>query len=412
MKKLVNVEQAAQWRLCIGCGACTIGCPHGKVSLENIANDGIRPRIKDGDCDACGQCLEVCPGYSTVHAPFHRQPGLIRQLIKGWGPVLELWEGFAADEEIRFCGSSGGLATALGLYCIEKEQMYAVLHIGADSQKPWENVTTLSRRRQDLLDRTGSRYAPASPCDGLSQIRQAPAPCVFMGKPCDVAGLRKVQSADTALSENVGAAIGIFCAGTPNTQGTLALIERLGARPGSVAEVRYRGKGWPGVAAIRLKGRENLCRTQSYEQSWGFLQKFRPYRCHLCPDGTSEFADIACGDPWYRPIAAGDPGHSLAVVRTERGRQLIRGAMAAGYVHLTPATADILERSQPNLLGKRRAIWGRLLAMRAFGLPIPQLDGFSLYENWRELPLREKLRSILGTARRIVQRRYDKRFCY
>ena len=57
-----------------------------------------------------------------------------------------------------------------------------------------------SRTRAELLAATGSRYAPASPCDGLKMIEDAPGPCVFIGKPCDVEGLRLSQAARPTLS--------------------------------------------------------------------------------------------------------------------------------------------------------------------------------------------------------------------
>ena len=144
----------------------------------------------------------------------------------------------------------------------------------------------------------------------------------------------------------------------------------------------------------------------TYMDSWGFLQKYRPYRCHLCPDGTGEFADISCGDPWYRDIKEGEQGHSLVLVRTERGRQIGKEAMDAEYVVLRRADPSTLDASQSNLRKKRGAIWGRILAMKLFGIPTPRLQGFSLFANWRRLSLEDKIRSILGAARRIIQRGY------
>ena len=79
------------------------------------------------------------------------------------GFALEIWEGYAADPEIRRQGSSGGLLSALALYCLEKEGMGFVLHTGMDETKPWTNKTVQSRDRSEILARTGSRYAPASP---------------------------------------------------------------------------------------------------------------------------------------------------------------------------------------------------------------------------------------------------------
>jgi coenzyme F420 hydrogenase subunit beta len=239
-------------------------------------------------------------------------------------------------------------------------------------------------------------------------MENAPAPCVFIGKPCDVAGLRKAQVLRPELDKKVGVAIGIFCAGTPSTQGTLDLLRTHGIAPDSVEDIRYRGKGWPGKFSIKLTGEEQPREVMTYMDSWSFMQKYRPYRCYLCPDGTSEFADISCGDPWYREIREDEHGFSLVLVRTEKGRDILRGAIEAGYVTLKRASPGILEGSQRGLLEKRGAIWGRLLAMKSFGIPTPRLEGFSLFKNWLRLSFKDKARSIFGTVRRVVQRGYYK----
>jgi len=119
----------------------------------------------------------------------------------------------------------------------------------------------------------------------------------------------------------------------------------------------------------------------SYKKSWGFLQKYRPFRCYLCPDTTSECADISCGDPWYRDVKEDSPGYSLALVRSQKGLQFIKKAMEAGYVHLKQVDLSVLEASQKNLLLKRQAIWGRLFAMKLFAIPTPQYKGFNLFQN-------------------------------
>jgi len=89
-------------------------------------------------------------------------------------------------------------------------------------------------------------------------------------------------------------------------------------------------------------------------------------------------------------------------------RRIVRGAMSEEYVILNKVNPKTLIVSQKNLLIKRRAIWGRLLTMKAFGIPTPRLQGFSLFKNWLHLPIKEKLRSVLGTAGRVIQRKYCK----
>jgi len=402
-----NVADVAAWRLCLGCGACVPACPENNINLVDLADQGLRPQLDLSCCRSCGACLEVCPGLEISHPPCDGQ--VTEELQKAWGPVLEIWEGYACDPEIRFLGSSGGAATALALYCLNEEKMAGTLHIGADPQVPWKNAPLFSRTRAELLARTGSRYSPAAPCLRLDWIKKATAPCVFMGKPCDVVALRKSQAADPQLNDKIGLAISIFCAGTPPTEATEALLAALQVKPQQVKELRYRGAGWPGATSVKIDGDSEHERSMTYEQSWGdILSNYGQVRCRLCPDSTGEFADISCGDPWYRQVEPSDPGRSLVLVRTEKGRKILHRAIQTGYISLAPAPPWVLGQSQKALHNRRRHLWGRLLAMRAMRIPTPRYEGFFLFANWRELPVNSKIRSVLGTLKRIVRRKWNR----
>ncbi len=404
--RLRNVSEVAAWRLCTGCGVCASICPERRIRLQDVPEEGIRPVHDTAGCGSCRDCVHVCPGYESGHTLAAQQNGVIPELRRGWGPVLEVWEGNAADGDLHFQGSSGGAASAIALYCLERAAMAGVVHTGMDPEKPWSNRTFISQNRASLLRRTGSRYAPASPGDGWSEMERSPSASVFIGKPCDIAGVRKIQSCRKSMEAKVGLAIALFCGGTPATRGTLELLKRMNIEAQDVADVRYRGKGWPGFFTVRMKDGRLPPRRISYAEAWGFLEAYRPFRCHLCPDGTGELADISCGDPWHRREQKGDPGYSLVLVRTEKGREILRGARETGYLLLSRRDAGILGRSQPYMLNRRQAVWGRILALKAFGIPAPRYKGFHLFRNWLQLSLNEKSRSTLGTVRRIVSRRY------
>jgi len=406
-RTIANVSHVVSWRLCLGCGACVVACPHGALSLSDVEDDGLRPRTDRSKCEGCGTCLKVCPGIG-IDAP-QACPEAVTSLQGAWGNVLEVWEGYAADEEIRFTGSSGGVATALSLFCLEKAGVDGVLHIGSESQRPLKNAPAVSRNRDDLLRRNGSRYAPAAPCSGLNQLDLDRSKYVFVGKPCDVVALRKWQESAPQSGAAVTLAISIFCAGTPSALGTKRIIEKLGLDPAQVTALRYRGRGWPGRTVAVTEDPSGIDLSMSYEEAWGgILSRHTQFRCRLCPDSTGELADISCGDPWYRKIEPGDPGRSLVLVRTPRGKAILHDAMNAGYVRLEPAAPDTLPRSQVSVLSRRRALWGRLLALRMYRVPVPQYRGFSLYANWRNLPIRERLRSVFGTICRTRQRHWNR----
>lgn len=412
-----SITDVAERQLCVGCGACAYLQPDD-IRMVDLLDHGRRPVVRDGEGGApdTTEALRHCPGAGLAHAP-DADPGkdaAAADLFGAWGPVLEVWEGFATDEEIRFAASSGGAATALALHCVDEGGMHGALHIRSRSDRPYLNETVLSTTRHELLEATGSRYAPASPCDGLDLVERAPGPCVFIGKPCDVAATASIRRERPRLDERLGLTIAMFCAGTPTLRGTFEMLDVLGVEhPDAVASVRYRGNGWPGRAEARWRGEDGAERADSlsYEESWGaILQRHRQWRCHVCVDHTGEFADIAVGDPWYRDIPEGEPGRSLVLVRTERGRRILHRAWEAGAVALVPLPASRIADAQPNLLRTRGAVWGRVTASKLLGIPYP------VYRNlptlpiwWRELSGREKLQSLAGTARRIVRRRLYRR---
>jgi coenzyme F420 hydrogenase subunit beta len=410
MRRLIrNIEDVTAHQLCCGCGACAYISPDRIEMIDSLAH-GRRPCYKGTPAAPPDErdALTVCPGVDLAHALSPTETELIAQLRPGWGPVLELWEGHATDEAIRFAGSSGGAATAIALACIERGGMHGAVHVTARPDAPLLNHTVLSTTRTQLMEATGSRYAPASPCDGLHLIQNAPAPCVFIGKPCDVAAVDKACRLRAALQAQIGLTISIFCAGTPSTRATLRLLEHMGVTdPDDVVALRYRGLGWPGDTTVTIRTTAGLAtRSLSYRDAWGrILSRDRQWRCHVCADHTGEFADIALGDPWHRPVHPDDKGSSLIVVRTERGRRALRSAIEGGHLVITRVDPRCLPASQPALLRARGAVWGRLLACRMLGIPAPRYRGFPMFRFWvSQLSLTAKVRSIVGTIRRIFTR--------
>lgn len=399
MPKIKTIKDVVDWRMCVGCGACYSACRKGAVSLVNVVHEGIRPRFAD-PCVDCTDCLEICPGYQVEvdGARNGRAPDV--------GPFIEVWVGHATDPEIRHAGSSGGVLSALAVYCLEHEDVDCVLHTGTDDASSALNKTVLSRNREDVLARTGSRYAPASPCDGVAAIAESNLRWVFIGKPCDASGLHDLRKKFPEVDRNLSLAMTFFCAGTPSTNGTLELLSSLGYE--SVPDsIRYRGNGWPGAFTAASGSTSS---SLSYERSWGALTSHRPLRCNLCPDGVGRVADISCGDAWHLFRAESQaPGLSLVVVRSPRGQEIVRRAAEAGYVTLERTGLDAIRAAQVNLLERHHQLFGRLAALRAVGIPIPRYRGFGLMKSWLRISLIWQARSLLGTFVRAIQRKWWRR---
>jgi coenzyme F420 hydrogenase subunit beta len=407
-----TIEDVVQRQLCTGCGACAFAEPD-RFRMKDVSSLGRRPVLRQNAVPESGAGMKVCPGIGLKHTFDRTDPELLLDMADGWGPVYAVWEGYAGDAAIQKAGSSGGAATALSLYCLENEGMGQVVHTAADQDAPYLNKTVFSKTREDILKTTGSRYAPASPCEGLSEIVASETPSVFVGKPCDVAATAKARGLDPALDRKLGLTIAFCCAGVPSTAGNLELARRHNANdPDKIKGLKYRGNGWPGMWELEFDGEDGEPQRAelTYADSWGFIHKFRQWRCYICPDHSGEFADIGVGDPWYRPVEPGEPGKSLIVARTKRGLEIIERAAAAGYIVLETKDQTLLPRSQPHFLVARGNLWARLIVLRVMGAGVPDFRTFVTFRYWlQNLSFMDKLRSFVSTAKRVGRKKLNKK---
>lgn len=401
-----RIEDVVRNHLCTGCGACAAAAPKA-FTMTDVASTGRRPLvIRQVTRHEQAQALAVCPGATATRAelPETADPTMARE----WGPILESWEAYAADPSVRHNSSSGGAVTALGVFALEAKNFAGVAHIKANPEKPIFNIATISRNPSDVIAASGSRYAPASPCESLTEIAQGEGQYAFIGKPCDVEATSRMAKRDPQLAQKIGLTISIFCAGVPSLNGTKALLKRLGVEdPETVQSLRYRGAGWPGTMAAVLKSGEETPGI-SYSEGWGdILQKHRQWRCHVCADHTGEHADLSIGDPWDRPSNdLNEAGRSLIIVRSERGRQFLKDAIAAGVIVAERRTNDAVALAQPNLSRTRRILFGRLAGLRLLGLAAPAHPGFALGRLWlKHISLRDKAASVIGTMQRARAKR-------
>ncbi|MGP1358415.1 Coenzyme F420 hydrogenase/dehydrogenase, beta subunit C-terminal domain [Roseicyclus sp.] len=398
--------------LCTGCGACAGAFPDLIRMVDDPVN-GRRPVAKPGPEGrrAAQEATAWCAGGSTSWEDLARADAVDRD----WGPVLAAWEGWAADDEIRHRGSSGGAVTALAAFALSSGAADGVAHIAARADDPRLNAAVISVDRAGLLRGAGSRYAQASPAESLGTIARGAEKVAFIGKPCDVASARKAMEADPSLGAKVPLTIAIFCAGAPNLVATGRLLDRLGVpKDGRLVDLRYRGQGWPGLMQaewIDASGARQVSAGISYAEGWGtILQSERRWRCRVCADHAGAFADIAVGDPWHAPPEGDtDAGRSLIVARTPRGEAFVEAAIRAGVLVAERRPRDVIARAQPNLKATHGAVWGRRAAMRMLGLPAPRDRGQGLMRLWLGLPLRQKAQSVAGTWKRVLRERLWRR---
>ncbi len=389
------IDSVVRNGLCSGCGICVSIAPKGVLEMALNAEGYLRPKIQTTtDLGGDAAIRDVCPGVRVDHGVLKADYHPI------WGPLLMVRAGHAADREIRHKGSSGGVISALAVYLLEQGLVDFVAHIAVSQDDPLCNEIQISRNRNDVLRAAGSRYAPSAPLSALRELLDRGERFAFIGKPCDIAALRRYARHDARVGKLIPYMISFMCAGIPSIKGTYELVEKLGADCSHLKSFQYRGDGWPGMAkAITQEGQVF---EMDYSSSWGkILNRHLQFRCKICPDGTGEFADVVCADAWYGKDGYPDfterEGRSLMLSRTPRGESLIQAALKSEAIRAQALPVGDIALMQPYQVNRKKMVLGRLIATWLACGQAPQYKSMGLFRSSLTANPLNWLRSACGT---------------
>jgi coenzyme F420 hydrogenase subunit beta len=372
-----------------------------------IDPDGFRRPVRRADSaqqrpGAARLFAQVCPGRRVSSS---RPPGSVRHPMLG--PLVGVWEAWAAEPEMRYRGSSGGVLTALAAWLTEIGEVTELIGAAAERSDPRRTVSVSITDRDSALRAAGSRYAPVSVLAHANALQPGTG---LIGKPCEASAARALltllPARDDARSPVL---LSFFCAGTPSQRATEQLVGDLGlAAQVPLRRLWYRGRGWPGrFTAEATDGRRV---SASYDESWGrTLGPAVQWRCKICPDGVGESSDISAADYWDTddrgyPTFTEDEGRSAVLARTARGQELLERAFAAGVLIGRPLDPERLAMVQPLQVTRRTRLIGRLLGSILAGRPVPRYRSFGLLRlGWSEAA--DTVRTAVGTYRRVRQDR-------
>lgn len=347
------------------------------------------------------QIAAACPG--AIVAPWRADADPY------WGPIEECATGHAAQDAVRFAGSSGGMLSALAIHALENGLVDGIVHVSADPSDPLRNVTRVSRTAAEVVGCAGSRYGPSPLLEAIGALLDSKERFLLIGKPCDVSAMRQLATMDGRVDERFPFMLSFFCGGMPSLFGTFAIIEDMGLDATALAAFRYRGDGWPGLAtAVSKDGRRA---QMSYARSWGdYLSGRVQYRCKICPDAVGGAADIACADAWYGgesgyPEFDERDGRSLVLSRTASGNSLLAMARSAGDVVCAPLPVAEIDLMQPSQARRKRMIVPRSLAARLLLQHQPVMRSLRLLTATSRSGPVEWMRNLAGSIWRIARGR-------
>lgn len=396
------IQKVLKNDLCTGCGLCSSLFPSKVVVNKGEYNRPVCSEKLNGDEQAIFKT--VCPGINQASIKTNSSHPI-------WGPIEQSYIGHSNDKEIRYLGSSGGIVTQTLLYALDYNIVDIVIQIGVDKHNPLENISKVSRSREDLLEATGSRYSPASPLEYFLQtLSDNPNKRIaFVGKPCDCVALRNLMSIDNEVKNAVKLIVSFFCAGTPSRLGVRRVAEALNYNVDMPVEnFFFRGKGWPGKTTLV---QNSTSKTMEYSRSWGeILGPTIQSRCKLCADGTGEVADIVSADVWHSddrgyPLFTESDGQGLVLARSETGKSIVEKMVINNIITVADYDIEQLSKVQVTQFERKSTILVRHIAKQIGGFVFFNMPNQRMMAAAKYTTLYKHLRVFVGSFLRVIKGR-------
>ncbi|WP_372774339.1 Coenzyme F420 hydrogenase/dehydrogenase, beta subunit C-terminal domain [Mangrovibacterium sp.] len=392
-----KIEKIIKADLCLGCGLCESISTSSNCSMVLEPNGFYRPDFKkEIPAETIDSILHCCPGIRIKNDK--KNSGV-------WGEVLQINEAWSTDPTIRKKGSSGGIISSLAIFLLQSKLVDGILQVGKSDNHYLYNHLKISRTREEVIRNASSRYAPALVFDRLKSILdESSDKYAFVGKPCDIAGIKNFVAQFPKYEDRIIYHLSIFCAGMPSYNGTEKLIKSSG-NPDKPIDLKYRGDGWPGYFEAKFKDQSTF--KVSYNDSWGnVLGKHLGMRCKICPDGIGLLADIVAGDSWntkdgYPDFEESD-GRSFVLIRNEKGANLFNNALNQARIEATNLDVSKIADIQ-NYQYQRRLLAGyRIFAIQLLTGKLLSFKNLGVYQLAIKANILTGFKNMIGTAKRMI----------
>jgi coenzyme F420 hydrogenase subunit beta len=326
---------------CTLCGACEAACPVGAIQIEGDKLKRLHDCSKD--MDLCPICYEICP---------HSEALLLRSLKSVSGaPLRNEALGYyrkivlaqADDPKLREQSSGGGVVTALLRFGIEEKVFDSAIVSAGEPENPAVPKASVALVPDDILSAVGSKFFPSSVAKafGSAVTGYGKTKIAFVGVPCHIRALRKIEAWQHKLGPSLKISIGLFCFGTFSRSTLLEYLEK---------EYKIRASQ---IRQMRLS-KQFVIQTSDLRVIRIPLEEIEEHvlpSCGVCTDFSSELADISVGGAY--PLE----GWSTVIIRTEAGENFFYGAVERGVLSIQPIESEptVFERVVRAAMQKRTA---------------------------------------------------------
>jgi len=310
--------------LCVACGACVDLCPYFKTYRGKTAM--IFP------CDLeQGRCYAHCPKAEVDLDQLSENLRGKPYEGSALGDYSKVFAARAGDRMSEGPFQAGGAVSAIMSFALENAIIDSAVLTDREGLVPVPKIAT---RASEVVEFAGSKYMAAPTVAAVNRgAREGYTRMGFVGTPCQVTAIEQMRLNPLDrpdFVDPVALVVGLFCTWALDTRKLIAMLsKRL-----DISGIRKMDIPPPPAEIFVLETDEGRIEIPLDE-----IRPLVPQGCLVCPDMTSEWADISVG------VLEGEPEWNILVIRSEKGNEIVEKAVSEGWLQ----TKEIPERSLAHL---------------------------------------------------------------
>jgi coenzyme F420 hydrogenase subunit beta len=368
------MNEVVAYGSCCECGSCVLVCPHNVIDyVDGKPKQVAKASAPQDYCGisegiGCDVCAQVCPRLNPREFELADLLYGADQPFKGaFGVYRRVLVARCRDDEILARAQDGGVVTAMLRWAFERGIIDGAAVSVANPEQPAQPMPKLVASVDELLASAGSWYTYCANNLALADAERLGLERVaFVGVPCQITPVRKMQLVDAAYLVNgrkkdkhierqtkflkgygarVALNIGLLCTEVFTYEGLMVekIQNEMGIPLADIKKFNVKGK----VLIYKKDG-------SLVEMKLKAAQEYARPECHHCGDFSAELADISCG-------GVGAMGWTITILRTAHGEELFNRMVAEGLFEVRPI--EEFEKSMTVLL--------RLTERQHLRVPVP-----------------------------------------
>jgi coenzyme F420 hydrogenase subunit beta len=350
-KEMMN--EVVAYGSCCECGSCVLVCPHNVIDyVDGKPKQVAKATAAFDHCGisegiGCDVCAQVCPRLGSRE--HHVAEQVFAEELKAsdtyrgaFGVHRRVVAARCKDPAVLQRCEDGGVVTTLLVWLRQNERIDGAVVSTVEKERPCVPVPKVVMTVEDIIRSAASWYTYCPNNLALADAEKMGLQRVaFVGVPCQITPIRKMQLADPAYLNNgkkkekhierqskflkgygdrVAFNIGLLCSEVFSFDGLMvdAIQRDLGIPLNDIRQFNVKGK----VQIFKRDGslvELNLRKSQEYA---------RP-ECHHCADFSAELADISCG-------GVGATNWTITIIRSQKGEEVFDAVVRDGLLEVQP----------------------------------------------------------------------------